>query len=185
MNIAEILKNVGKGLLKNAFPPISGIVFDTINASLSDSKQLGENSTGEEAEEAIRDLPPEQRASLLEKKFEFEITKVKEFTKVQEILAKADIAGASFRPWIAVAMAAIVVYADLVAITAWAFTVYKNPEILASTWPLIVAILATPTALLRAYYAMRTKEKVERYSAITNQAPKIGWATQLITTFKS
>jgi len=34
---------------------------------------------------------------------------------------------------------------------------------LKESWPLLVAILGTPTALLRAYFAMRTKEKKARY----------------------
>jgi hypothetical protein len=42
-------------------------------------------------------------------------------------------------------------------------------EKLGNTWPLLLAILGTPTALLRAYFGLRTKEKQARYAAATGQ----------------
>jgi hypothetical protein len=40
---------------------------------------------------------------------------------------------------------------------------------LKESWELMLVLLGTPTALLRAYFGMRTKEKHARYAAATGQ----------------
>ena len=40
---------------------------------------------------------------------------------------------------------------------------------LADAWPMLIAILGTPTSLLGAYFGMRTKEKRARYAAAAGQ----------------
>ena len=48
----------------------------------------------------------------------------------------------------------------------------ENTEMLKElkeSWELMLVLLGTPTALLRAYFGMRTKEKQARYAAATGQ----------------
>lgn len=183
MNIGKMLTQVGGSLLKNAFPPLSGMAFDAINAALPDGKKLAEDATGLDAEIAMKELPPEQRASLMEKKLEVTITEIKEWSAVMETLNKTDATGKSTRPAIAILFAIVVAYAELVAITAWAVTVYKDPSILSSTWPLVVAIIAPPLALLRGYFGLRTKEKEKRYE-MAGAPAQTGWVSSLISAVK-
>ncbi len=181
MKISEILKSVGSSILKNAFPPLSGMAFDVINAATG-GKLTGEE-TGDEVKAIVNSLPPEQQVSLLEKKLEVEITEIKEFTKVQEVLANADSKGASTRPWIAKLMAVIVAISLLAAVTAWAFAVYKDPKTLSTSWPLLVAILGFPMGLLNSYFGKRTKEKEKRYE-MAGAPQNVGWVSDAIKMFR-
>ena len=65
----------------------------------------------------------------------------------------------------------------------WGKAVWSNqPEslqILSGSWELMLVLLGTPTALLRAYFGMRTNEKKARYSAATGQPIATGIAASL------
>jgi len=166
MNLGKILTTVGSSLLKNVVPGV-GIVLDAVNAFLPDDKKLDNNATGNQAIEAINSLPPDQQASVLSKQLDVEIIKEQEFTKVITALGEVDKTGNSTRPEIAKMMATVTCFAIVVSISVWAVAVIGNKVAtlgqLKDSWPLLVAILGTPTALLRAYFAMRSKEKKARY----------------------
>lgn len=173
MELGTILKKIGGSVIKNVIPGggIASLVIDSINAFLPEDKQLPEAATGDQAMSAIASLPPDQQAQVLSKQFDVEIAEINGWVQVVESLAKADATGASTRPEIALMMARVVCFAVIVAISSWAVAVLTNKENLLGnlngSWPLVVAVLATPTALLRSYFGMRTDEKKSRYSAAT------------------
>lgn len=95
---------------------------------------------------------------------------------IVRILSDADSANSSTRPTIAKWMAQMVGFAVIITSTALSTAIFQNNtemiKQLSQGWPLMLAILATPTALLRAYFGMRTKEKKARYDLASSMPPK-------------
>lgn len=171
--IGSILGRVGSAIVKDVVPG-GGLLVDAINAFLPVDKQLPANATGAQATAAVATLPPDQQASVLSKEVDLDIAEVNAWARVQGSLADADKSGASTRPAIAKMMAWTVVYAVIAFVTAWIICIAYHQDatlkVLGDSWPLMVTVLGTPTALLRAYFAMRTREKRARYSAAVGQA---------------
>lgn len=177
MNIGKILGNVGKSIIKNVIPG-AGLVIDTVNAFLPEDKKIDENTTGQEAVKRINELPPNVQMELMKKELDVEIVKEEEWTKVIEALNQADASGASTRPLIAKKMANTTVYAVIISITTWGASMvmviiakWEEPlevvSVLKDSWPFIASVLGIPSALLRAYFGMREREKKERYRMVS------------------
>lgn len=189
MNIGNLFDAIKGPLLTMASTLIPGgpLILGAVNALLPDDKKLPEAATGNDIRNAVNQLSPEQRSSFMEKKLDVEIAGIKSWTSIQESMALADSAGSSTRPWIAKLMAAGVFIAIMVFVAVWAGAIVSGDEktltALADSWPLMLAILATPTTLLRAYFGMRTKEKQARY-AIASEQPKPNPLADMIKAFK-
>jgi hypothetical protein len=188
MDIGSILKKVGGSLLKNALPPFSGIAFDLINDALPADKKLSENSTGADAEEAIASLPADQRASLLEKKLDVEITKIKEWSNVVSALAEVDKIGKSTRPKIAKDMSVLIGFSVVITLGPIAYAIVTSDstmiDSIASAWPLILAVIGIPAGIVNSYFGKRGKEKAQKYEAVSNTPPVAGVISQVLGMFK-
>lgn len=174
MKLGDILKKAGAAVIRDAVPG-GGLILDMVNQFLPDDKKLPSNATADQATAAIQSLTPDQQAMLMSKELDVQIEEVRSWTSIQEALAKADEAGSSTRPWIAKLMAIVVVFAIVIFMGLWAYAVgAKNNETLVAisdSWEIMLAVLATPTALLRAYFGMRTEEKKARYGVAVGAAP--------------
>lgn len=175
MKLGEILRKVGSTVIRNVVPG-GGLIVDLVNGFLPEEKKLSKEATGEEVTKAIRTLPPDQRAQIFLKEIDVELAEISSWTQIQGSLAEADKAGASTRPQIALIMAKIVAFVILAFSAMWIVAIFRDQtemiKRLADSWPLMLTIIATPTALLRAYFGMRSKEKKERYSAAVGQPVK-------------
>ena len=172
MKLGDILKKVGSTIIRNIIPG-GGLVVDLVNGFLPKEKQLPSDATGEQVTQAVSSLPPEQQAQLLSKEIDVELAEINSWTQVQGSLAEADKLGASTRPQIALMMAHIVAFVVWGFSSMWIVAIFRDQidmvQRLAEAWPLMLAVVGTPTALLRAYFGMRTKEKRERYSVAMGQ----------------
>ena len=175
MNFGKLFDAIKGPLLTAASSVIPGgpLILGAVNSMLPDDKKLPETATGSDIRNAVNQLTPDQRSSLMEKELEVEITEIKSWEKIQESLSKADAAGASTRPYIALMMAWCIVIVAMIFSSVLAYSIavdhYDTVETLNESWPLMLTVLGTPTALLRAYFGMRTKEKTARYSAASGQ----------------
>jgi len=187
MKIGKILAKVGGSIISNIVPG-AGIVIDAINAFLPDDKKLPENATGQQAGAAINSLHPGEQAQVLSKQLDVEIVEAQEYTKVITALADADKSGSSTRPAIAKMMAWIVSFSVIVFSSALTIAIFNEAtetiKQLSDAWPLMLAVLATPTALLRAYFGMRTKEKKARYDIGNGQSKSGGLLGDIVGLFK-
>jgi hypothetical protein len=183
--IANILKAAGGMVLRNVFPPLGGMAFEAINAVVDE--KLSEDTTGEQAEAAVSKLPPEQKASLLEKQLDVEMLKETEFTERMRILGDVDKTGMSTRPKIAQQMAYLVIGSTGSFVFALIVSILLNKtgmvKELKDAWPVVLAILGTPTTLLIHYFGKRTKEKEKRYE-LAGAPAAIGWLGQIISAVK-
>jgi len=189
MKLGEILAKVGSTIVKSVVPG-GGLIIDLVNGFLPEGKKLPEDATGEQVNQVVKTLPSEQQSQIYLKEIDVELAEISSWTQVQGSLAEADKAGASTRPKIALMMAYIVGFVVLSFSSMWIVAIFRDQvemvRRLADSWPLMLTIVATPTALLRAYFGMRSKEKKERYSAAMGQAvqPK-NFLVDIIKTIRS
>jgi len=176
MKLFDILKKAGSIALRTMVPG-SGFIIDEINNFLPEEKKIPSDATGEQITRTIHTLPPEQQTQLLSKEYDVEIAEINSWTQIQRSLAEADKVGASTRPAIAKMMAEVVAFAIVAFLSMWIVAIFRNHvdmiKALTDSWPLVLALIATPTALLRAYFGMRSKEKKERYSAAMGQPVQV------------
>lgn len=188
MNIGSILKKVGGALLKNAFPPLSGVAYDLINDALPADKKLSETSTGADAKKAIASLPPDQRASLLEKKLDVEMTEIKEWSNIVAALAEVDKTGHTTRPEIAKNMSTLIGFSVIIILGPIAYAIVASDEkmidSIAKAWPLIMTVIGIPAGIVTSYFGKRGKDKAKKYEAITNIPPVTGIISQVLGMFK-
>ena len=188
MDIGSILKSIGGSLLKNAMPPLSGMAFDIINDALPSGKKLSDTSTGLDAEKAIKALPPNQRASILEKKLDVEIEEIKAHVGVIEALGEVDKTGNTTRPAIAKGMAQLIAFGVIVTLSPIAYAiVIGEPKMILSIsqmWPVIATAIGIPAGIVNSYFGKRTKEKAQKYEAVSGMPQTAGLISQIVGMFK-
>lgn len=186
MNIGSILAKVGTSVLKSVVPG-AGVIIDLVNEFLPKDKKLPTDSTGAQVIEAANSLPPDKQAEIFSKELDVEIAEIQGWSNVMASLADADKSGNSTRPKIALMMAWVVSFTVIVFVSILAISIFRDMKEmvanLSNSWELVLVMLGTPTALLRAYFAMRTKEKKSRYNIAANQEIKSPLA-DIIAAFK-
>ena len=188
-------------------------MLGVVNELLPSDKQLNPDiATGKDLVNAVNSLPPDQQAIVMSKELDVDIIEEQEFTKRIQALGEVDKTGHSTRPKIADRMAWLVAYAVFVAITMWGVCMsvivwqvvvtlkairagsdaaggidpVEAMKVVKDSWPFILAVLGIPSALLRAYFAMRSKEKNARVNmaiADSGQAPPASGIAGLIGSF--
>ena len=166
MNLKNILFKAGGAVLSSVVPG-GGLILELINGLLPKDKKLGNDATGDQAMGAIQTLPADQQAKLLSKELDVEIAEIGGWSSVMSSLAQADSTGNTTRPRIALMMAWMVCFEIGAFSTALLVVILMDKTTMVTAikdlWPLVLAMLATPLALLRAYFGMRMKEKKARY----------------------
>ena len=177
MNLLSILGKVGTSILADVIPG-GNTILKEVNKLLSDDDKLPEKATGADIQGAISKLSPQSQAGLLNKQFDVEIVEAQEHTKVIASLGEVDKTGNSTRPFIALLMAWVVALAivGLVGLLGVAINAKDTDTVKAigDSWPLVAALLGIPSGLLNSYFGKRTKEKQQKYQAISNTAPSSG-----------
>lgn len=175
MNFGKALKSIAGPLLGVASTLIPGgpIILGAINAMLPEDNKLPPTATGADMHQAVNNLSPDAKASLMEKELDVEIAEIEGWVNIQESMSKADIAGNSTRPFIALMMAWALVIELAAIIFVWGMAVWSKDNatltILSNSWGMLAVLIGIPMELLRYYFGKRTKEKQSRYSAMSGQ----------------
>lgn len=187
MNLGDILKTVGSGLIKTLVPG-GGLLIDAVNGFLPDDKKLPNDATGEQAKSAISSLPPEQQASVLSKQYDVDIAEIKADVSKFEALCKVDETGNTTRPEIALRMANTMIFTIVVTVVAYFYAIItKDTEIIKAIndgWTIILGLLTWPAGIVNSYFGKRTKEKQHKYEATTGVKPQANLISTLIGRFK-
>jgi len=164
MKFGSILKNIGVGLLSSN--PVGASILGAVNMFMPDDKKLPDGSTGEQVKAAVDSLPPEQKASLMEKEIELEMEQEKGWTERYKVMSEAD--GQSTRPQIALMMAKVFAAQLLMfmvilayAVTTEGMSVLNQPYL----WTVFAALTATPAGILGKYFGELRKEQGNRLAA--------------------
>ena len=174
MNLLSILGRVGTSILADVIPG-GNTILKEVNKLLSDDDKLPEKATGADIQGAISKLSPQSQADLLSKQFDVEIVESQEHTKVIASLGEVDKTGNSTRPFIALLMAWVVSFAIVGLVVMLGVAINEKDtatvKAIGDNWPLVAALLGIPSGLLNSYFGKRTKEKQQKYQALTDTAP--------------
>ena len=175
MNLKEILGGVTSAA--GVVIPQLGAITGIVNAFLPDDKKLPIKASPQDVAAAYNNLPPEAQQQA-DARARVELAHIQAEVSQLDAMVSVESAGSNTRPRIAYMMAATVVIAVLVMMTLWTRAVWVGDSEalaqLAGSWELMLAILATPSVLLRAYFGMRTREKQSRYAAALGQDVQTG-----------
>jgi hypothetical protein len=181
MKIADILKKVGAGVIKNTVPG-GALIVDIVNDLLPDKYKLPEDVTGSDLEKTIKGLPPEAQAAIFEKELNIQQIEIQESHSTLRVALDSDAKNPhSTRPYIAKHSFHVIGVAILITVSAWAYgVVIGNAEIVRSVmdgWPFILAAVGPLVYLLHAYFGiLKTEHKNKLDAANGKQAQSEGIA---------
>lgn len=180
MKILDIVKKVGLGIVREVVPG-GGLLVDAVNELLPDDKKLPSNATGRQIGEAVASLPPDQRAAVIEKEFDVEITEIKESHSTVRAMLEHDAANPhSTRPAIARGAFQVVTAVTLIIVSVWAVGVLTdNAELVAAVmdgWPFVLSTVAPFVVLLQAYFGVLKQENRDKLQAASGSSPVGGIA---------
>ena len=89
MKLWDIVKTVGGSVVRNAVPG-GGLLVDVVNEFLPDDKKLPAEATGSDIASAVDSLPAEQRAQLMAREFDVDITQIQESNSTLRAMLDAD-----------------------------------------------------------------------------------------------
>lgn len=166
MKLWDVIKTVGSGVVREAVPG-GGLLIDAVNAWLPDDKKLPSSATGDDIENAVNSLPPEQRAVVLEREFDADIERIKQsHGSVQAMLAADSEMEHTTRPYIAKHAFHVVAFAVVITVSAWAYgVVIKDVDIVDAImegWPFMLSVIGPFVVLLQAYFGVLRDESKSR-----------------------
>lgn len=187
MKVFDILKKVG-GLALNIACPQAAAILGEVNKLLPADKQLPADATGTQIEKVMESLPPDQRAAIMNRKYDVQIATMKAHSTDLATLAEVDKTGMSTRPKAALIAMWLLVFETvlLTLMICWATIEQANDTLKAikDFWPILSVMLGTPASIVLQYFGKRTKDKELRYNLAAGQAPGIGMLAGAIKMFK-
>jgi len=166
MKFWDIVRKVGSTALQIALPGTGSLIVGAINELLPDDKQLPETATGADAEAALSHIPADQRAALMDRKFDVTLEQLRQVGESNRaMLAAEGVSEHTTRPRIALGSFQVVAYAEIVAISIWAYAVITSENPLKSVtdgWAFIVAVTLPLVGLLNAYFGILKTEQRDR-----------------------
>lgn len=181
MKLWDLVKTVGGQVLKNTVPG-GGLIVDTLNTLLPDGKKLPADATGDQVNEIVQGLPPEDRAALLDKEFDVELTQIKESGSTLRTMLESDAKNPhSTRPYIAKGAFQVVGFVTVLTASIWGYAVAmgKTDVIKAAVdgWPFVLSVIGPLVALLYAYFGILKSEHKNRLDAAGGSTKPSGIAS--------
>jgi hypothetical protein len=170
MKVWDILKSVGSAALQVALPGTGSLIVGAVNELLPDGKKLPAGATGDEINNAIANLPPEQQAAVMEKEFDVEAIQIKESNHTVRDMLASDVSNPhSTRPFIAKGSFYVVSFVVVVAVIVWAYGVLRSDVAIVAAvmggWQFILAIIGPLVTLLWAYFGVLKQEHKNKLDA--------------------
>lgn len=174
MNFMDVVKTVGSGVL--SVIPGGSAVLGVVNAFLPDEDKLPDNATANQVNAAVSNLTPGQRAEIMHKEFEVDITQIKESHSTVRAMLEADAKNPhSTRPYIAKHSFHLIAVISLITALMWAYGVGAENDMLVKTvmngWPFVLAIVSPFVVLLKAYFGILKQENKNKLDAAQGITP--------------
>lgn len=159
MNLSDILNTIKPfASVAAAFIPGGPQVLAAVNAFLPDDKKLPDTATGQDIQDTVDSLPPEQRLALLSKKIDLEIAQEEGWTDRYKAMCSAD--GQSTRPQIALMLCRILSF-EILAFTVWCF-IYPDQMDNPVLWTIFATLTSVPAGVLMKYFGDLRREQHSR-----------------------
>jgi len=171
----DILKKVGAGIIRDVVPG-GGLLVAAVNAVLPSDKQLPPTATGKDIDYVVAGLPAEQRAAILGKEFDVEMTQIKEGNETLRAMLKHDAENPhSTRPKIALGAFRVVAFVCIAVVSMWSYAVLtgndKMVESITGGWMFVAAVIAPLVTLLWAYFGILKQEHKNKLNAAGGTSP--------------
>ena len=169
MNILDIAKSVGTGLIRDLVPG-GALIIDAVNQFLPENNKLPANATGDRVTQTINSLPPDLQAQILLKQFDVQVEQIKaEALTFQAMLASDAVVPQTTRPYIARGCFHVLAFCSVVVVALWAYGVAVGDAVMAQAvmggWPFVLAVLGPFVLLLRAYFGILKDEQRNKLDA--------------------
>ncbi len=187
MRIREILSATAN--VAGALNPALAAAIGVVNGLLPKDQRLPLTATGSMVSASAEGtLDPEQLSELLDREIDVRVSDNESWVDIQQSHNEADAKGSSTRPLIAMMMACTVCGSTVPLALSLAYAVATgNTQLIGfidmAVFP-ILALVGTPTVLLRAYFGMRTSEKKARYAASVGQDINTSMISGILGTLK-
>lgn len=180
MKLLDIVKTVGSAVVRSAVPG-GGLLLDAVNELLPDDKKLPGDATGEQVRSVVESLPPEQRAAIMGKEFDVDITQIRESNETVREMLRSDAANPhTTRPRIALGAFRVVAFAIIVTVGTWAYGVLAGNDTMVTAvvdgWPFVLAVIGPLVTLLWAYFGVLKQEHRQRMEAARGGSTPSGLA---------
>lgn len=184
MNFSDILKSVAGPLASVAASLIPGgpLILKVINEVLPDDKQLGSDATGQQIADAVESLPPEARASLMEKRIDLDIAVERGMTERYQAMAASD--GQETRARIVTkAMNALIgITAAFVAATVYVYATSGAEVAFSGEMAAVFGVITGTFAyVVRAYFGDLRTEAKSRHQTVDDKAQPMGVIASLLS----
>jgi len=178
MKLWDIVKTVGSGIIKTAVPG-GGMIIDMVNGFLPDDKKLPNTATGNDVNNAIANLPPEQQATIMSKELDVELTQIKESNSTVRAMLDSDAQNPhTTRPYIAKNSFHVIAFVIVVTISLWSYGIIKqDAELIAAVmdgWPFVMAVVGPLVTLLWAYFGVLKQEHKNKLDAANGASTPTG-----------
>jgi len=176
----DIVKTVGANVISNSVPG-GAILLAGINALLPEDKQLPADATDQQAQDAISALPPEQRAAVMEKKFDVQLAQINQSGEtLRTMLVQDAVNPQSTRPKIAYQGFQVVAAISLIIVATWAYAVITENadmvEKIQTGWPFVAAIVLPFVGWINSYFGKLVVEQRQKLDAATGRTAPHGIA---------
>ena len=146
MKLWDIIKTVGSAAIQVALPGVGSGIVAAVNAFLPDDNKLPSGATGDDINNAVSRLSPDQQASLMEKEFDVSITQIKESNSTVRAMLESDVKNPqSTRPYIAKGAFHVIAFSIIATMSSWVYAVFMKDEELISNimdgWQFILAVI--------------------------------------------
>lgn len=183
MKLWDVVKSVGSSVIREVVPG-GGILVDAVNEFLPDDQKLPNNATGKDVDKALASLPADQRARIMEKEFDVDITQIRQSNETVRAMLAADATTKhTTRPYIAKHAFHVVAFAVILTVAAWAYGVIASDDMMVQAitngWPFILSVIGPFVVLLRAYFGVLRDEDRNRMSAASGNSSPAGLAGAL------
>lgn len=180
MKLWDIIKGVGSAAITTMVPG-GGLLIGVLNGMLPKDKQLPATATGDDVNSAVNSLPPDQRAAIMDKEFDVELTQIKESNETLRTMLETEAKSPhTTRPYIAKGSFHVVAFAIIVVVSVWAYAVLRSDDGMVKTvvegWPWFLAVLGPLVALLRSYFGVIKQEHKNKLDAVTGGSTPSGIA---------
>ena len=188
MKLWEIVKTVGTGIISTMVPG-GPLIVGAINEFLPDDKKLPDNATGQQAQDAISTIPAADRAALMDKQFDVEITQIKESHSTVRMMLESDAQNPqTTRPYIAKQAFHVIAFSIIATTAMWAYAVLTDNvdmvKAIMDGWPFIVGVNGTLATLLLSYFGVLKQEHKQKLDAANGVANPTGVTGLLSALFK-
>ena len=169
MNVWDIVKTVGADIISDVIPGGS-VIIKGINELLPNDKKLPENATGSDITNAVESLPPQDRAAIMSKQFDVQMTNIKESNETLRTMLAADATQPhTTRPRIAMRAFNVTAFISIIVVLMWAYAVVRDrPDMVTAItggWPFIAAIVGPFVTLLLGYFGILKGEHKAKLDA--------------------